>query len=115
MKKTTEDIVNLLPVSDEAKAALQERLKSSNASTRLDVAQTIWDVYDWLYDSTYSKNRDVFMVQVRDGKAELTDETNAEIRVKTEKEMLTLSETHHDDEQIHDIREKIQSLLDKTG
>lgn len=109
--KKTEDIVDLLPVDNEVKKKLLERLNAANPSERLDFTQIIWDVYDWLYDIRFAKNRDIFMAKVAAGEAQLTDESNQELKIQTEKEMIDAPAKHEDDEQIHEIREKLQSLL----
>lgn len=113
--KTTKDLIKILPLSEEFRAKLLERFDSLLPYQKYRVEDTLWDMYDSIYELRLKENMDLAFERAKQNKEKLDHEFYARVRRQTEQEIEKESSTVAAKADLSSAREELSELISQSG
>lgn len=111
MKITTQEIIQVLPISQQIKDSLTQQWASMDADTRFDLEQIIWDAYDTLFDIALEENIKLELMKASQEEVKLDDTFYQRMNERTELQMQQKQLVDVDSAQLADIRGKLEAYM----
>jgi hypothetical protein len=111
--KTTKDLIKILPLSKEFKATLLERFDSLLPYQKYRVENTLWDMYDSIYELRLQENMDLAFERAKQNKEKLDHEFYARVRKQTEMDLEKQSSTAATTVDLSNAREELEKLINQ--
>ncbi|MFA6016821.1 MAG: hypothetical protein WC744_01910 [Patescibacteria group bacterium] len=114
MKITTLDIIKFLPLEKKFQSNLIAKFDSLTPDQKFDIEQMVWNAYEAVYKLKLEENTKIAFMNVEDGQEKLDENFYARIKDQTVKEIESdfFKDTAQND--IDDIRAKLEKIMKKT-
>jgi hypothetical protein len=111
MQLTTVHIINILPLDEEFKKKLSEKLPSLSDETRYEVVETLWDAYYALYEIKLQENTDKAFLRAANNQERLDKDFYKRVQEQTEKDMLEGTQETVTEVDLSETRQKLEEIV----
>jgi hypothetical protein len=111
MTLTTQDIIQLLPFSEDFKSSLLADFDSLNPDQKFNIEQLVWDAYDELYQIRLEENTQLAFLRVEKEEEEFDADFYKRINEKTDQDMRKQSVQQTTESDLSETREELEKIL----
>lgn len=107
MKKTTQDVIKVLPLESTLKDQLLKEFETYDADTRFEIEQIVWRAYDEIRMLKLEEN----LRKAIESAETISPDLYQKVKAQTDQELQQADQTEIASSDIKDAREELQSII----